>query len=88
MSIIGQPESYSDMLKRIFFATVVTGILCSIALAAVSPEVHAFFESWDAEVNFIIFTKVKPLYILIPSAAAGVSRFFLLQCHPSPDPFD
>ncbi len=67
------------MLKRIFWATLSTGVLCTFALAAVSPAVGKFLESWNAETNIGIFDSVKALYVLIPLAVAVVSRVFLLH---------
>jgi len=79
MSLIGQPESYSDMLKRIFAASLTVGVICTFALGAVSPDVHNFLESWSAEVKIGILESVKTLYVLIPLAVAVVSRIFLLH---------
>lgn len=79
MSLIGQPESYSDMLKRIFAATLVTGIICTFAVAAVSPAVCAFLESWDAEAGIGILKGVKALYVLIPLLVAVLTRIFLVH---------
>jgi hypothetical protein len=79
MSLIGQPESYSDMLKRIFAATVTVGVLCTFALAAVSPAVRTFLESWNAETSIGILDSVKALYVLIPLLLAILARVFLLH---------
>ena len=79
MSLIGQPESYSDMLKRIFAATLTVSLLCTFALAAVSPAVRTVLDSWSAEVSIGILDSVKALYVLIPLGVAIVSRVFLLH---------
>jgi len=79
MSLIGQPKSYSDMLKRIFAATLTVGVLCTFALAAASPAVRTFLESWSAEVSIGILDSVKALYVLIPLVIAILSRVFLLH---------
>ena len=79
MSIIGQPQSYSDMLKRIFAATLAVGVLCTLGVAAVSPSVRSFLESWDAKTSIGILPPVKALYVLIPLIAAILARVFLLH---------
>ncbi len=79
MSLIGQPESYSDMLKRIFAATLTVGLLCTFALAAVSPAVHTFLESWSAEISIGILDSVSALYVLIPLGVAILCRVFLVH---------
>jgi hypothetical protein len=67
------------MLKRIFYATVAIGILCTFAVAAVSPAARAFFESWDAEAGIGILKGVKALYVLIPLLIAVLTRIFLVH---------
>jgi hypothetical protein len=79
MSLIGQPESYSDMLKRIFAATLAVGIICTFAVAWVSPEVRKFLDSWDAEAGIGILKGVKALYVLIPLLLAVLTRVFLVH---------
>lgn len=76
MSLIGQPESYSDMLKRIFAATLTAGIICTVAVARVSPAVRDFLDSWDAEVGIGILNSIKALYVLIPLLLAVLIRVF------------
>lgn len=77
--MICQPESYSDMLKRIFAATLATGIICTFAVAAVSPDVRAFLDSWDAEASIGFLKGVKALYVLIPLLIAVLTRIFLVH---------
>jgi len=79
MSLIGQPESYSDMLKRIFAATLAVGIICTVAVAGVSPAVREVLESWDAEAGIGILKGVKALYVLIPLLLAVLTRVFLVH---------
>jgi len=79
MSLIGQPENYSDILKRIFAATLTAGVLCTFALAAVSPTARRFLESWQTETSIGILDGVKALYILIPLLIAVMSRVFRLH---------
>ena len=79
MSLIGQPESYSDMLKRIFAATLTVSVLCTFALAAVSPAVRTVLDSWSAEISIGILEGFKALYVLIPLVVAILSRVFLVH---------
>src|SRR5688572_7840953 len=79
MSLIAQPESYSDMLKRIFTATLSIGIICTFFLASVSPDVRKFLESLNAETSIGILDGVKALYVLVPLSLAILARVFLLH---------
>lgn len=79
MSLIGQPESYSEMLKRIFAATLTTGIACTFFLGTVSPAVKTFLESWSAETSIGILDGVKAFYVVVPLVVAIGARVFLLH---------
>lgn len=79
MSLIGQPASYSDMLKRIFAATLTVGVICTFLLAAVSPVVRNFLESSNARISIGILDSVRALYVLIPLGVAILARVFLLH---------
>lgn len=79
MSLIGQPESYSEMLKRIFAATLTMGIGCTFFLGTVSPAVKTFLESWSAETSIGILDGVKALYVVLPLVVAIGARVFLLH---------
>lgn len=79
MSIIGQPDSYSEMLQRIFWITVAAGVLCSLILADASPEVKTLMESVATEADIGPFKGLKALYVLIPLLIALISRVVLLH---------
>ncbi|MFA6283743.1 MAG: hypothetical protein WCV64_10415 [Desulfurivibrionaceae bacterium] len=79
MSIIGQPDSYQDMLKRIFYVSVITGIGCTAGIALASPSFKAFLDSWSLEADLGPLKSVKALYVLIPLGIALISRVFLLH---------
>ncbi len=79
MSLISQPESYSQILTRIFVATLTTGILCTFGLAGASPHFHKFLEGWNTHTSIGIIDNVKALYVLVPLAVAIASRAFLLH---------
>jgi hypothetical protein len=67
------------MLKRIFVATLSVAVLCTFALAAVSPVVRTIVDSWGPEVSIGILDGVKALYVLIPLAVAILARVFFLH---------
>lgn len=79
MTIIGQPNDYSDMLKRIFWTTFMSGILCSFILAAASPHMHRFLESLKIEADVPFVKGLKALYVLLPLLFAGVARVIYLH---------
>jgi hypothetical protein len=79
MSLIGQPKSYSDMLKRIFWATFAVGVVCTLAVTPASPLAYMFFESWDTKISIAILDSIKAWYVLIPLLIAILSRVFLLH---------
>jgi hypothetical protein len=67
------------MLKRIFVVTLSVAVLCTFALAAVSPAVRTFVESWNAQVSIGILDSVRALYVLIPLLVAILFRVFFLH---------
>jgi hypothetical protein len=79
MKVIAQPESYSDMLERIFVVTVATGIICTLILASASPSVKALLDSIKTETDVGPIKDLKALYVLIPIFIAVVSRVVLLH---------
>jgi len=76
--MIGQPRDYSQMLKRIFWASVIAGIFCTISLGWISPDLNKFLnlsaEKWD----FGPF-KLPVLAALIPLAASMIARIITLH---------
>ena len=69
MKILGQPESYSDILQRVFYTTFFSGLICTVILAQASPAVKAFLDSvsTEAKLNFLISVNgLKILYAFIP----------------------
>ena len=79
MTIIGQPNDYSDMLRRIFATTLISGIVCGFILAAASPHMRQFMESLKIEADLPLVKGLKALYVLIPLLIAGVSRAIYLH---------
>ncbi len=79
MKIIAQPESYSDMLERVFATTVVTGIVCTLILASASPVVKSLLGSIQTETEIGPVKGLKVLYVLPPIALALISRIIRLH---------
>jgi hypothetical protein len=79
MKIIGQPESYSDMLERIFSTTLISGILCTLLLAQASPAFHALIQSVSTQADLGPIKNLKAFYILIPLGVAFIARVILLH---------
>ncbi len=79
MKIIGQPESYSDMLERIFSTTLVSGLLCTVILAQASPAFHALIRSVSTQADIGPIKNIKAFYILIPLGVAFFTRVILLH---------
>lgn len=79
MNLIGQPESYNDVLSRIFVATLICSFVCTGVLAINSPSFTALLEAWGVEAEFAGLTNIKALYVFVPLAAAAVSRIFRIH---------
>lgn len=79
MKILGQPDSYSDMLERIFYCTVITSIVCVFVLSQNSPEFKSFLGTLNYDVDVWGVKGIKALYVLIPLAIALFSRFIKLH---------
>ncbi len=79
MKIFGQPESYSDMLERIFVFTLGTGVICVFWLSASSPAVKDILDSISMETDIGMVKGVKALYVLIPVTVAIFSRIIRLH---------
>ena len=79
MKIFGQPESYSDMLQRIFYTSVASGLICTVILSHASPSVKAFLDSVSTEAKIGPLKGLKALYVLIPLAIVLISRMLRLH---------
>jgi len=79
MKILAQPESYSDMLQRVFITTLVTGVICTLILADASPALKTVLDSVTTEADFGPIKKVKALYVVIPMLIALFSRVIMLH---------
>jgi hypothetical protein len=79
MSLIGQPESYSDILKRIYYATLLTTFACTMIVNAIAPGFFGFLESWDVEIKVGPIEKIKAGLVIIPFAVALPCRMFKLH---------
>ena len=79
MKVIAQPESYSDMLERVFAMTVASGIICTLILASTSPVVKALLDSVQTETQIGPIKGLKALYVLLPIVIALISRVIRLH---------
>lgn len=79
MKIIAQPESYSDMLERVFATTVASGLVCTAILANASPSVKALLDSIKTEAGIGPIKAVRALYVLLPILIAMISRIIRLH---------
>lgn len=79
MKVIAQPESYSDMLERIFVVTVATGIICTLILASASPDVKALLDSFKTEADVGPIKGLKASYVLVPFAVGMIFRIVRLH---------
>ncbi|HYD48266.1 MAG TPA: toll/interleukin-1 receptor domain-containing protein [Terriglobales bacterium] len=79
MKLIGQPETYSDILERVFVTTLLAGFVCTAVLGAFSPQVAAFLNSIDTEAELGLIKNLKVLYVAVPLLVAMSSRLIKLH---------
>lgn len=79
MKIIGQPVSYSEILQRIFYTSVASGLVCTVLLAKASPTVKNLIDSVSTEVDIGPFKSMKALYVIIPLVIGIISRMLKLH---------
>jgi hypothetical protein len=79
MSLIEQPESYSDVLKRVFYVSLAAGIASTVVIAYVSPEAKALLDKGPYSVELGGLNEFKALYVAIPFSIALASRVILLH---------
>lgn len=77
--LFGQPDSYSDMLQRIFVMSIVTGIICTFILADASPALKGILDSVKTEADIGLMKGLKALYVFIPLLVAFFSRVMKLH---------
>jgi len=76
--MIGQPRDYSQMLQRIFGASLIAGILCTFSLGWISPDVNKFLNLSAEEWDFGPF-KLPVLAALVPLVASIIARIITLH---------
>ena len=74
MKIFGQPADYSEILQRIFYTTVASGLVCTIVLAKASPAVMELIDLISTKADIGPIKSIKALYVLIPVIIGIVSR--------------
>lgn len=79
MKFIEQPDSYSDILVRIFTSSLMTGVACTIVLCIVSPDIKQFIESIPGQSDIGPFKGLATSYVLIPFIISLFSRAIKLH---------
>lgn len=79
MKILGQPESYSEILQRVFWTTLATGLICTFVIAESSTAVKDFLSSLNVEIEIFSMKVPKTLYVLIPLIIAFLLRILKLH---------
>ncbi len=76
---LGQPNDYSDILKRIFFFTVLVGIGGTAIIAWQSPAVWDLVRSFKTEVSIGPVKVTHLVLVVVPMALALFSRIVKLH---------
>jgi len=79
MKIVGQPESYSDMLQRIFYSSVASGFICTIILTQVFPSFKSLIDLVSIRADFGFIKDLKALLVIIPLGIGLISRMLRLH---------
>ncbi len=79
MKVVGQPQSYSDMLERVFVLTLVTGIGCTYILATAWPAANALLHSVSLKGEIGPVKEIPVLYLLPALGVAFIARVFRLH---------
>jgi len=79
VKMVGQPKDYSDILKRVFCGSLVSGIACTFLLAQASPSVKKLLNSVSSEGDIGFVKNIGVLYVLIPGVVVVISRIIKLH---------
>ena len=79
MKVIAQPETYSDILERLFITTLITGVVCTGLLANASPDVKVILDSITMQAQLGPVKGLNLLYVAIPALFALFSRIIKLH---------
>jgi hypothetical protein len=79
MTIVGQPESYSEMLKRIFYLSIASGFVCTIILAKAYPVFGSLIDSVSTKADFGFIKNLNALLVIIPLVVGFLSRMLRLH---------
>jgi hypothetical protein len=79
VKIFGQPGDYSEILQRILYTSIATGLACTVALAKASPLLQELVNSVDTAADIAFIKNIPILYVLIPMLIGVLSR--LLKLH-------
>ena len=79
MKILGQPADYSEILQRIFYTTVASGVVCTVLVAKASPAFEDLINAVSTKADIGPIKGLKVLYVLIPALIGLVSRMLKLH---------
>lgn len=79
MKFIGQPESYSDILNRIFYFSLGTGFCCTLLLSLANSQIKKELESLSFNADLGLVKNVSLLYVGIPIFIGLFSRMIILH---------
>jgi len=79
MTIVGQPESYSEMLKRIFYLSIASGFICTIILAKAYPAFGSLIDSISTKADLGFIKNLNALLVVIPLVIGLISRMLRLH---------
>lgn len=78
LDIFGQPQDFSQMLKRVFAFTLIAGIICTLALSYFSPLIQSVLFRSSAKID-IGYVNLPWLIVIIPFGFALFARVFRLH---------
>jgi len=79
MKIFGQPTDYSEILQRVFYTSVASGLVCTVLVAKASPAVQNLIDCVSIEADLVFLKGIKALYVVIPLVIATLSRMLKLH---------
>jgi hypothetical protein len=79
MKIFGQPDNYSEILQRIWYTSIATGLGCTILLSTASPTLQNFINSITTTAEIGPIKNIKVLYVIIPLLIGILSRMLKLH---------
>lgn len=79
MTILGQPEKYSDVLNRVFWGHVCFAGICVAGLNQTAPWVSSFIQQWQQDVSLDMVGGLKAGAVALPLLVALFARIVVLH---------